>query len=86
MSFFICQVVNQLRPKNVRVFGAMSMVRNSIGPNGFVADELIVSRAGVKIRIGNTDAEGRLAMVDVLSYYKEKIIAEKIENAEIFTI
>ena len=80
------ETVNQLRPKNLRVFGAMAMVRNSIGPNGYVADELIVSRAGVKLRVGNTDAEGRLAMVDLVTYYKEKIVKEKIRNAEMFTI
>ena len=50
--------IDKVRPKNVRFFGAMAMVRNSIGPNGYVADELIVSRAGVRLRVGNTDAEG----------------------------
>ncbi|KAH7642586.1 dipeptidase B [Dermatophagoides farinae] len=80
------ETVNKLKPKKIRVYGAMAMVRNSIGPNGYVADELIVSRAGVRIRIGNTDAEGRMAMVDLLTYYKEKIIAEQIPNPEMFTI
>ena len=42
------------------------MVRNSVGANCYVADEIITSRAGVRIRVGNTDAEGRMAMVDVL--------------------
>ncbi|CAF4321108.1 unnamed protein product, partial [Rotaria magnacalcarata] len=27
---------------------------------GYTADEVITSRAGVRIRIGNTDAEGKL--------------------------
>lgn len=80
------ETVNKLKPKNIRIYGAMAMVRNSIGPNGYVADELIVSRAGVRLRVGNTDAEGRMAMVDLVTYYKEKIIAEKIPNPEIFTI
>ncbi|KPM09628.1 aminopeptidase-like protein 6 [Sarcoptes scabiei] len=80
------ETVRKAKPKNLRVYGAMAMVRNSIGPDGYVADELIVSRAGVRIRVGNTDAEGRMAMVDILTYYKEKIIAEKIENPEILTI
>ncbi len=80
------ETVNRLKPKNTRVFGAMAMVRNSIGPNCYVSDELIVSRAGVKLRVGNTDAEGRMAMVDILAYYREKIIAEKIQNPEMFTI
>lgn len=39
----------------------------------YVSDEIITSRAGVRIRIGNTDAEGRMAMADVLSEYKDKV-------------
>ena len=33
------------------------MVRNSVGEECYVADEIITSRAGVRIRVGNTDAE-----------------------------
>lgn len=80
------ETLDKLRPSHVRAHGAMAMVRNSIGPNGYVADELIVSRAGVKLRVGNTDAEGRMAMVDFLAYYKEKIVRENIPNPEMFTI
>lgn len=80
------ETLNKLRPKNICVYGAMAMVRNSIGPDGYVADELIVSRAGVRLRVGNTDAEGRMAMVDLLTYYKEKIISENIQNPEMFTV
>ena len=51
---------------SVQVVAALAMVRNSVGANCYVADEIITSRAGVRIRVGNTDAEGRMAMVDVL--------------------
>lgn len=64
----------------------MAMVRNSIGPEGYVADELVTSRAGVRVRIGNTDAEGRMAMVDLLCYLKEKVIKESHPNPHFFTI
>ena len=80
------QTVAQLKPKKTRVVGVMAMVRNSIGPNGYVADELITSRAGVRIRIGNTDAEGRMAMVDFVTYFKEQIVKENWVNPSIFTI
>ena len=40
-----------------QVVGAMAMVRNSVGEESYVADEIITSRAGVRIRVGNTDAE-----------------------------
>ena len=49
------------------------MVRNSVGANCYVADEIITSRAGVRIRVGNTDAEGRMAMVDVLCRYLKEV-------------
>jgi hypothetical protein len=70
------KVVSMLKPKNVKVVGAMAMVRNSVGSNCYVSDEIITSRAGVRIRVGNTDAEGRMAMVDVLAHMKEKALNE----------
>lgn len=39
----------------------------------YVSDEIIVSRAGVRVRIGNTDAEGRMVMADLLCHMKEKV-------------
>ncbi|KAI1303166.1 putative aminopeptidase W07G4.4 [Halotydeus destructor] len=80
------QTLNILKPKGLRVFGALAMVRNSIGPDAYVADELITSRAGVRVRIGNTDAEGRMAMVDLLCYYKEKVLRDSHPNPHFFTI
>ena len=41
-------------------------------------------RAGVRIRVGNTDAEGRMAMLDVLAHMKEKALSEI--NPHLFTI
>merc|ERR1719512_71567 len=78
------RVVSILKPKNLKVIGAMAMVRNSVGSNAYVADEIITSRAGVRIRVGNTDAEGRMAMVDVLGHMKEKAL--KDPNPQIMTI
>ena len=60
------KVVDELKPTNVEVVGALAMVRNSVGSNAYVSDEIITSRAGVRVRVGNTDAEGRMAMADVL--------------------
>ena len=34
----------------------------------YVADEIITSAAGVRVRVGNTDAEGRMAMADPLHH------------------
>lgn len=68
------QVLNLLKPSHIRVFGGLSMVRNSIGSNGYVADELITARSGKLVRVGNTDAEGRMAMADVLCKFKEMAV------------
>lgn len=78
------QVLADLKPKGIRVLGGMSMVRNSIGPDGYVSDELITSRAGVRLRVGNTDAEGRMAMADVLSHLKDQV--GDGTNSYLFTI
>jgi len=78
------KVVSLLKPKNVKVVCAMAMVRNSVGSNAYVSDEIITSRAGVRIRVGNTDAEGRMAMVDVLAHMKEKALQEV--NPHLMTI
>lgn len=60
------QIVKELKPKDIKVVAGLSMVRNSVGANCYVADELITSRCGAKVRVGNTDAEGRMVMADVL--------------------
>lgn len=55
----------------VEVIGLLGFVRNSIGEEAFVSDEIIPSRAGVRVRIGNTDAEGRLVLADLLCRARE---------------
>jgi len=80
----VMATVNMLQPQGVKVVSAMAMVRNSVGSDCYVADEIITSRAGVRIRVGNTDAEGRMAMVDVLCHAKEKAL--KDPNPQIMTI
>jgi leucyl aminopeptidase len=55
----------------LRVIALLGMVRNSIGEESFVSDEIITARSGVRVRIGNTDAEGRLVLADLLAALKE---------------
>lgn len=62
------QIVSELKPADVKVVGIMSMVRNSVGENCYVSDEIMFSRANVRVRVGNTDAEGRMIMADPLCY------------------
>ena len=48
--------------------------------DAYVADEIIVARSGKRVRIGNTDAEGRMVMADVLCHMKEKVSAKRREK------
>lgn len=72
-----------LKPAGIRVRGTMAMVRNSVGAEMYVSDEIIKAASGVKIRVNNTDAEGRFAMGDCLYYIKEEAI--KLPNPHIYT-
>lgn len=70
----------------MHVIGALCLVRNSVGEDSFVADELITSRAGVRVRIGNTDAEGRMIMADALCRMKERAVTENLPDVHLYTI
>jgi len=78
------KTVALLKPKGLKVVASLAVVRNSIGSNAFVPDEIITSRAGVRVRIGNTDAEGRLAMADLLSRCREQ--AKEAVAPELMTV
>ena len=60
----------------LKVVVELGCVRNSIGPDAFVADEIIQGHAGRRVLIGNTDAEGRLVLADVLSHLRARVSAE----------
>ena len=72
--------ISKLQPKKIKVVAGMAMVRNSVGSEAYLADEIITSRAGKRVRVGNTDAEGRMAMVDLLCHVKEKCISQNFPN------
>ena len=59
-------------------------VRNSIGAESFVTDEIIQAHSGCRVRIGNTDAEGRLVMADLLSHLR--LQAVKAPNPHVFSV
>ncbi|WKE66349.1 leucyl aminopeptidase family protein [Gallaecimonas kandeliae] len=73
-----------LKPKGIKAIAEIGAVRNSIGSDSFVPDEIIPSHAGVRVRIGNTDAEGRLVLADLLSHLREDAV-DAVEP-EIFSI
>jgi len=78
------KTLEMLKPEGLKVVAKIAAVRNSIGADAYVADEIITGHSGKRIRIGNTDAEGRLAMVDCLSQCRAQAVNEV--NPELFTI
>jgi len=78
--------VNRLSPKNIRIVAGLAVCRNSVGSEAYLADEIITARSGKRVRVGNTDAEGRMAMVDVLCQARERCIKENWENPVFHTI
>jgi leucyl aminopeptidase len=55
----------------VRLKLLIPAVENSIAGNAYRPGDVISSRKGLTIEIGNTDAEGRVILADALSYASE---------------
>lgn len=78
------RTVADSKPRGLRVVAEIGVVRNSIGADAFVADEIITGHCGTRVRIGNTDAEGRLVLADLLSHLRED--AQEATAPELFSI
>ena len=51
----------------IRLRLMIGAVENAIGPDAFRPGDVLQSRKGLSVEIGNTDAEGRLVLADMLS-------------------
>jgi len=76
----------KLKPANINMTVIACCIRNSVGSEAYVADEIFKSRGGKYVRVCNTDAEGRMAMVDLLCKAKERAISENWVNPQLFTV
>lgn len=56
---------------NVRLQLLVPAVENAIGPESYRPGDVIRTRAGLTVEIGNTDAEGRVILCDALTYAAE---------------
>jgi len=70
------ETARRLAIPGVKLVAELGLVRNSIGARAFVADEIITGHSGCRVRIGNTDAEGRLVLADLLSHLREVAVDE----------
>ncbi len=71
------RVLAELQPPGLHAYAELGLVRNSVGSDAFVSDEIIVAHSGVRVRIGNTDAEGRLVLADLLSHLRKRALSAK---------
>ncbi|WP_119344579.1 leucyl aminopeptidase [Facilibium subflavum] len=55
----------------VNVIGAVALVENSIDGKSYRPGDVLKSMQGLSVEIGNTDAEGRLALCDTLTYIEK---------------
>lgn len=78
------KTLSLLAPKGIKVIAELGAVRNSIGAEAFIPDEIITSHAGVRVRVGNTDAEGRMLLADLLSHLRED--AMSAVNPQLFSV
>uniref|UniRef100_A0A0X3PTK2 Putative aminopeptidase W07G4.4 n=1 Tax=Schistocephalus solidus TaxID=70667 RepID=A0A0X3PTK2_SCHSO len=78
------KALDLLKPKKFKAKAYLAFVRNGIGANAYVFDEIITTKAGIRTRIGAPDAEGRNVMTDM--FYDAVQDAEKEKHPHIYTI
>ncbi|MGA2792773.1 MAG: leucyl aminopeptidase family protein [Roseiarcus sp.] len=66
---------------DVRLRTLVPIVENSISANAFRPGDVLKSRNGLTVEIGNTDAEGRLILADALSLADEETPAMLLDFA-----
>lgn len=70
----------ELKPPKIRVVGVIPIVENMPSGNATRPGDIVRSYSGKTIEIGNTDAEGRLILIDAMSYavqhYKPHILID----------
>ncbi len=70
VAIMLAQLVMQAQLK-VRLKLLVPAVENAVGPMSYRPGDVIATRSGQSVEIGNTDAEGRVVLCDALSYAVE---------------
>lgn len=52
----------------VNAIFAFSLAENAVDANSFKPSDVLTSLKGKTVEIGNTDAEGRLCLIDTMTY------------------
>ena len=61
-----------LAPENVEIHGFIGAAENMPDGNSYRPDDVIRMKNGKTVEVGNTDAEGRITLGDVLTYASEQ--------------
>ena len=56
----------------INIICALAVAENSIDSNSYKPSDIIEGRNGIRVEVGNTDAEGRLCLADSLTYLQDK--------------
>jgi len=70
VAIMLAQLVMQTTLK-VRLKLLVPAVENAVGPMSYRPGDVIATRSGQSVEIGNTDAEGRVVLCDALTYAVE---------------
>lgn len=78
-SLAIFKYICELKLK-INVLCALTIAENSIDSKSYKPSDILTSRKGFTVEIGNTDAEGRLCLADAMTYiqdnYKPKVLID----------
>ncbi len=66
--FGVARALADIELENTEVHWISAYVENMIDNNAYKADDIITSYSGQTVEVVNTDAEGRLTLMDVLAY------------------
>jgi len=61
------QATSELKLRKNVVF-AMGFAENAVDSKSYKPSDILVSKKGITVEVGNTDAEGRLVLADTLTY------------------
>jgi leucyl aminopeptidase len=67
----LAELVMRMR-LSVRLLVLVGAVENAVSAHAFRPMDVLRTRAGISVEIGNTDAEGRLVLCDLLAYAAER--------------
>ncbi len=69
----------------INVVAVIGSAENSIGPNAYKPGDVYTGHAGISVEVTNTDAEGRLALADALSYVQKHYAPKRIVDVATLT-